>query len=346
MKLTKTISCLLSAAIFSATLAMPKYSYAAVLGSSNIGEIVEFGKYYDTPIQYVIGGTRDVDGDGQEEIFLYSKEILAYKEYSTNSKADWRKSTLRTWLNSSDAVVDYGTETPPSYASQPGFMSWFTNKELGVMVPVTQKTLINGTLSPDGGSSSISWNDKWPQCYTVNADVIDTAYHVVTTDTVFIPSIMDMYDYSMALNDAMAIKNSTVVALSGDTVASGKEKEIAVRDGHANNQNANDITKKIRYWTPTNSISVSWTYSSLGIRPCFYIEDGLEYTGEGTAEEPYKLIFPVSNEEYFENVLDAINTEDSTALLKIFKNEAGYENEYNALSEKGLLLDEMEELMK
>lgn len=343
MKITKAISCLLASAMFSATLVMPKLAFADTLDNSNVGEIVEFGKYHDTPIQYVIGGMRDVDSDGQDELFLYSKEIISYKAYSTNGKADWRKSTLRTWLNSDDTVVDYGTETPPSYATQPGFMSWFTNKELGVMVPVTQKTMINKNLGPDGGTASVSWKDRWPECYTANADVIDTAYYVETTDTVFIPSIKDMYDYSMALNDAMATHNSTVVALSGDSVIAGKEKEIAVRDGHANEQNTNDITKKIRYWTPTNSISVSWTYSVLGIRPCFYIKSGLDYTGEGTTESPYKLVFPVAEEEVFGRVLEAINTGNRDSLLKILTNDPDFAAEYNSLSGKGLMIEEMDE---
>ena len=296
MRKSKTFSLLVSAVMACMTLLIPEYVSAATINSAAAGSIVEFGSYYNKPIQYKIGGTRDVDGDGQNEVFLYSKDIISFKEYSPDGVADWRKASLRKWLNSLDAVVEYDSENTPSYASQPGFMSWFTDSELSVMVPVTQKTLINKDLSPDGGQNGIGWTDTWPGCYTnaVGDRDINTAYYVMTTDTVFIPSITDMYDYSMPLHTSMTVVDAASLEAAGETAA--KEK-VMVRDGQD--------TAKIRSWYPFNSISVTGAEEPLMIRPCFYIEGGLEFTGSGTAEAPYKVIVP-------ENVTDISLYQDTT----------------------------------
>lgn len=73
--------------------------HAETLTTELTGQVLQFETYAGQPINYVIGGSRDVNGDGEDELFLYSKNFVSVKAYSANNVADWRKSTLRTWMN-------------------------------------------------------------------------------------------------------------------------------------------------------------------------------------------------------------------------------------------------------
>ena len=49
---------------------------ADVLDSTMTGKIINIGSYYGNPMQYTIAGSRDVDGDGIEELMCYSTNLL------------------------------------------------------------------------------------------------------------------------------------------------------------------------------------------------------------------------------------------------------------------------------
>lgn len=283
MKKQKITSLILSAAIACTTMLVPVAASAETLDAEMTGKIVQFGEYYGNPVNYKIGGTRDVDGDGTEELFLYSEKIISFKEWNVSGGADWRISTLRTWLNSAAEKVTYQADNTPAYAEQKGFLAHLTDAERQMIVPETHKTLIHLNNNPDGGTGNIGWNDKWPACYTVpkESGAWDTAAYVMTTDSVFIPSIEDMYLYEMELSNNMAQADAALVSAGGETVPSGT-LHLWVRDGH-------DVTKP-RQWYPHNSISVGGMTSVLGIRPCFYIRSGMEIVaGSGSSANPYKI---------------------------------------------------------
>ena len=95
--------------------------HAETLGTAQKGKILQFGTYVGQPINYVIGGSRDVNGDGEKELFLYSKNFVSFREYAADGVSDWKTSSLRTWLNSDRETVAY-TGTAPTYANQPGYL--------------------------------------------------------------------------------------------------------------------------------------------------------------------------------------------------------------------------------
>ena len=127
--------------------------HAETLGAAQKGKILQFGTYAGQPINYVIGGSRDVNGDGEDELFLYSKNFVSFREYAADGVSDWKTSSLRTWLNSDRETVAY-TGTAPTYANQPGYLIGLSENEKRLIVPEEHKTLINNALNPDGGGST------------------------------------------------------------------------------------------------------------------------------------------------------------------------------------------------
>lgn len=136
-----------------------------------IGDYVQFGRYWDDPIVWRIINKND---DGS--LMLYSDKILCLKAFDANGDAtdgrddadgsrveygsnNWERSNLREWLNSEDAVVQYSHQKPDSehlynyddetlpgynpYDSESGFLSNFTKAERDVIQPFEHKVILS-----------------------------------------------------------------------------------------------------------------------------------------------------------------------------------------------------------
>lgn len=260
--------------------------HAETLTTELTGKVLQFGTYAGQPIKYVIGGSRDVNGDGEEELFLYSKNFVSVKAYSANNVADWRKSTLRTWMNSDQEYVEYSEDNTPSYASQPGYLNGFSENEKKMIVPQTHKTLISGSLNPDGGQNTIGWTDTWPGVLdnAVGDLDIDTAYYALTTDYAFLPSLLDMRDYGILPTGDFNAVEEECLNVYGETASDhGWIRDATMLD----NDNA-------RFWYAYNAVTSGVVSLAKGVRVCMYVRQGQTLTGAGTDSNPYKIAFPFS----------------------------------------------------
>lgn len=260
--------------------------HAETLTTALTGKVLQFGTYAGQPIKYVIGGSRDVNGDGEEELFLYSKNFVSVKAYSASKVADWRKSTLRTWMNSDQEHVEYSADNTPSYASQPGYLNGFSENEKKMIVPETHKTLISGSLNPDGGQNTIGWTDTWPGVLdnAVGDLDIDTAYYALTTDYAFLPSLLDMRDYGILPTGDFNAVEEECLNVYGETASEhGWIRDATMLD----NDNA-------RFWYAYNAVTSGLVSLGKSVRVCMYVRQGQTLTGAGTDSNPYKIAFPFS----------------------------------------------------
>ena len=153
------------------------------------GDTVVFGNYNGEPIEWRV---LKVSDDGEEAV-LVSKYILTMKAYdapesgkynydgvkdywSENSEAatdmelqarvrgsnDWSNSTIRTWLNSEDEVVEYEGQAPTSnamselkngYSNEAGFLHDFTDEELTALKTVDVVTKANVLAAAQNGNT-------------------------------------------------------------------------------------------------------------------------------------------------------------------------------------------------
>lgn len=142
----------------------------------NVGDTVTLGSYYNAPIEWRVIKVND---DGT--MYLISRYILTIKafdsaeggEYNNYDGVDywsydnhiiddpnicimargsnvWSDSNIRTWLNSSDEVVDYEDQAPTKkavgdnfYSSEAGFLYNFNKDEQDALVGVTHDSKID-----------------------------------------------------------------------------------------------------------------------------------------------------------------------------------------------------------
>lgn len=147
----------------------PRVTYQA-------GDTVEFGTYYDEPIQW-----RVLKINEDNTMVLISKDILTIKSFDApeggtyneydgvdywsyenhnvededliikiRGNNDWSKSNLRTWLNSDTEMVNYPDQAPTYsavgenfYSSEPGFLYAFTQEEKDALVTVENRSTAN-----------------------------------------------------------------------------------------------------------------------------------------------------------------------------------------------------------
>jgi len=295
-----------------------------------VGDKVQVGTYNNEPVEYKVMGSRDVDGDGEAELFLASSQIVSFKSYNAGAAANFavswkanncgRQPSLRVWLNSNETTVDYGTEEDgttavvPTYSSQPGFMAGMTAYEQSQIVPVTQNTTVSDAwdkehkvLPFDGGSGHFAtWNQTFPAAYTNNkaTATYDNAAYVTTTDKVFIPSIKDIYDFFGGnVDNATAVSNLNVgctATAQAEATAGGvgvlcQYSRTMLRDMYF------DDTAKLGaslpyVWNGTYALFASSEKASSleGIRPCMYIKADANVQLASGAAGVYALTAPVS----------------------------------------------------
>lgn len=178
------------------------------------GDLIEFGRYGGAGITWQVIGTDD------EKLTLMAGRIICFKAFDAASGNDryperqkygsnnWSTSTLRTWLNSDEERVDYGSKQPDtghvwmgfnSYDREPGFLSAFTADEKRAIKAVTHKSILSvfDAGLKDGGKKYYFWTNSI-QLIIQN---YDDAFFQYVEDAVFLPDIRDIKNvYDKGLN--------------------------------------------------------------------------------------------------------------------------------------------------
>ena len=286
----------------------------------SVGDKVCIGTYKAEPVEYEVMGMRDVDGDGNDELFLASSKIVSFRAFNTtkiaNFAVNWKSNhkgtpnTLRTWLNSDTEAgkVEYNLEdgdTTVVYANEAGFMYGMDDFEKSRIVEVTHKSLASndGLTSgvndlTDGGSGVYgTWNGthrSFAENYPTNTFGInyDDARYVLTTDKVFIPSMADIYDFfgGSTPENNMNV-GATVTAEAETSIADNYESSVTLlRDTYftQNNMGQAKVMRWIKYNTINNALT---TGEAAGVRPCMYIKSDtiVEETTEGSGIYQFRL---------------------------------------------------------
>ena len=303
--------------------------YASEKTTLEVGDLIIIGTYKGEPVEYKVMGTRDVDGDGSEELFLAASKIISFKAFNSGATPNYavcwksnhleRQPSLRIWLNSAKTEVDYGTESDgstavvPSYADEPGFLTGMNETELAQIVPVTHNSHVADFLDTaheilpiDGGAGHfVTYNQGFPKAYTNNLNTAvdyDNAAYVTTTDKVFIPSVKDLYDFfggKISNNEAIANLNVGATEIAQEEAGSEAlytTSNTLLRDVYFGNNIGESVPFR---WNGTyvmhkNPLSSPQKAVDLGgVRPCMYIK--ADTAVEETFEESgvYQVKLPI-----------------------------------------------------
>lgn len=193
------------------------------------GDYLEFGSYYGEPVIW-----RVIDIDEDRRPLLLTSQIISLKPFDaaesgiynqTKNKREfnredtedyspaefremkgsnnWADSNLRAWLNSADRRVKF-TGAPPAaaglwrgrnaYEDEPGFLSFFSERERGLIQPVSHKALLSeiDKDASDGGLELFipDHNEVFREI-----DGYDRAFYQTVEDRVFLLSVKEVNTY-------------------------------------------------------------------------------------------------------------------------------------------------------
>ncbi len=249
-------------------------------GSINIGDLITLGSYNGKRIRW-----RCVDIDENGPLML-AEDVLCNKEYDAPGKDStyhtdgwsnsirsqrgsncWFDSNIRQWLNSSERNVSW-SHCPPSYSSESGFLTNFTNTELNYIKSVKRTVNVNIYESKregycSGGNSDLAYKAM------KNTTFDPTDYYFKNIwDKVF---LLDATQYNSIYN-----KNREYLKASS-------EYFTCVSMG--NNYACYELVISVS----ANGVSGGqpWASGKIGIRPAFYLNvdaGAIKRTIKGTFE--------------------------------------------------------------
>jgi len=206
-----------------------------------------------------------------------------------------------------------------AWDNEAGFLTNLSDFERNQIVPVTHKAIVHkddlnrlgegnwgGTEGHNwhGSNSSSAWWGKWfaaseqgwKHAYTnydggtdKNGVEHGVAYHQLTKDYCFIPSIKDVYDFNIAIN---LPGNSIDLAYSNG--ASAYKKEAGGYTWYRDASGPDGSPKKmfVRYYAGNDVRSTNNQAFMNGVRPMFFIKSDIPLSGSGTEESPYVINEP------------------------------------------------------
>lgn len=256
---------------------------------------------------------------------LLSDEILCLKAFDAeatqegsnnshsrrkNGRASnyWADSTIRSWLNSeADAgEVEWLCSNPPTadsvsgrynaYDKESGFLTNFTDSELGLIQEVSQKSFVgfpeynNGVYSEkeemvDSGYDALGNTTGISKGYS---------YWEYTPDKVFLLSseqlhyIKQLYDIEVGYEKGVLSEGCAANSENITPLIAGRNWEYWLKDpvsSTANNVETFNTDKSTNGMTSNNADN-----SCIGVRPAFFMKSDIEIiSGEGTKDSPYIL---------------------------------------------------------
>lgn len=270
-----------------------------------IGDYIQFGRYNGKPIAWQV---INIDHNG---LWLFANQVLCQKAFSAaesgvvhqlksgERKADdckydddliqrytmeqiremrgnnnWEKSSLREWLNSSDAKVNYTSQAPiatavgsnAAYDKEPGFLYNFNKRELQMIKPISHKNILP-VLDKDaaeGGTKLLEYAAK-KRLRDLVADY-QSAYYNNVTDKVFLLSIEEASEFVLDRGWQLQYDywwfRTPNAGTSFDVLASYR----------------------------SDSVTHYSAYNERGVRPALVLNTTkILVTGEGTIDKPYVL---------------------------------------------------------
>lgn len=231
---------------------------AQALSNLPIGAKIKFGTYQNQPLTWFLASN---DGTLITELIINDRMFDAAESLWTEGSAQYSTSNIRQWLNS-DAQVwfspTHGSDNPPLYQSQPGFLYSFTSNEKNAIQTVTVTTRhLSG-----GGYATYTTNDK-----------------------VFLPSIQDVttgtYPYT----------ESTLLPLFNDSsyliaqVIGGGYTSWWTRSTRL------DTASFVITITNLGVIGEAYPYSRIGVRPCIRLSSTIKVTDVTDNSGYYTIVY-------------------------------------------------------
>lgn len=179
------------------------------------GDFITFGTFNEHPLLW-----RIVENDGEKiklfcaetlfsgEIDASMHEVLAYANLAGGAwegDSNWHTSDIRTYLNSDEETVTYkgvSSNELPSYSARAGFLTNFSESELGVMQEITHKshTQYHRTLTDKDGGSGFARIETFPNIIEYDEEAYESLSYLNVTERVFLPDAKDLKEASEALN--------------------------------------------------------------------------------------------------------------------------------------------------
>lgn len=276
-------------------------------GSSyNIGDYFQMGTYNDKPI---VWRCIDVDEKGP---LMFANEVLCDKEYdaagdkraiSGNQSSHWRGNTphirqangssywgdsnMHDWLNSDagENGVEWSCLNPPSYKTEKGFLSNFTDAEKSAVKEATQNQVLY--LSEYTNALYGATDKSYALVYNENiAEVLQNynqAYSEMTTDKMFLPDVKQLYRMYTEFGDYYKSEGKPYWLRTPNTDTSDNGTQ--------------------RYVDASGNVSKAYADSEgIGVRPAFYLNtENAEITaGDGTAANAYLINHYTSSDPIIE----------------------------------------------
>lgn len=184
-----------------------------------VGDYVQFGTYSNEPILWRV---ISVDASGSPMIF--SDAVLCVKDFDLQGSANWERSSIRRWLNSSEEKVnsDNGYDEQES-----GFLFDFTKEEQDTIKLVPRKSILSiESESRDGGTelykydkytTGVQYTSNYQITYSYNEGYYDKAFYKIVLDKVCLLSEKEIFDTEKVLQGEKSGDNSyTVFRCKGD----------------------------------------------------------------------------------------------------------------------------------
>jgi hypothetical protein len=266
------------------------------------GDYIKLGTYNQDEILW-----RIVSVDG-EKITLLSDKIITLKAFDAKGTHSggtasqisggnglWSASNLRTWLNSADTTVNWGSDPKPTsanvsanpYDTEPGFLANFTAEEQEVLTTGTYETVLNYR------NFSFKTGGDAPHLYSrvskEAAKNFDAAYKQTLTDMVFIPSTKEIQTlangiYTYGMEYQVAALATPLKSLPG--MGDGSGWFYWLRDAMFTGDDS-----LVRCMRPDNTVEYDRANNgTIGVRPMCFVKSNIAIlSGDGAKTNPYVL---------------------------------------------------------
>ena len=257
----------------------------------SIGDSITLGTYNNKKMTWTCIA---VDDNGA---LMLASEIICTKEYDASGKSQeyhseswgyvresygsncWQDSNIRQWLNSFGSV-NY-SHCSPSYATEKGFLSCFSNEELAYISDTTQKTYVNEWETHRNGY--VDGGNKETNDYDISN--VENAYYKNLTDKFFLLGQEQIMEGQKNVPNILRIGKEYFTRMANNTGAS-YENVITVKGL------GNDYSVSI----DTNGLGYKNATTLCGIRPAFYLKNNIQtYRPEIKTDDE----FPAYVEEHY-----------------------------------------------
>ena len=233
----------------------------------SIGDSITLGTYNNKKMTWTCIA---VDDNGA---LMLASEIICTKEYDASGKSQeyhseswgyvrenygsncWQDSNIRQWLNSFGSV-NY-SHCSPSYATEKGFLSCFSNEELAYISDTTQKTYVNEWETHRKGY--VDGGNKETNDYDISN--VENAYYKNLTDKFFLLGQEQIMEGQKNVPNILRIGKEYFTRMANNTGAS-YENVITIKGS------GNDYSVSI----DTNGLGYKNATTLCGIRPAFYLK--------------------------------------------------------------------------